>query len=293
VTTADLTHEKTTAWVQAWFGGLEDICPVSHALEQGIDAWRCTVPEGLRDLAAWRVAVGIAARKLAVMPDLFGTWLGAASGASGTPVSAYDADLMDAYGLLVDIGTAAAPASDDAFYGLLGESVLHELLATFGHGLGKLAVLEGHDWSSMDKGGDKLAIYGDPGARLFRLWESKMLRSTTKTAGDVVKGAADQLDVHAASYIGRFSASASRAVKDEELAGFIAAIPRLWVDRDPCGGIGVSVTTHDVPATQHPFGQLRTHFNLPDSNKGGQLTLLGDVTLFGTVVKDTIWKGMA
>lgn len=290
--TADLTHEKTSRWVHAWFGGLEDICPVSHSLDRGITNWRCTVPPAVRDLVAWRVAVGIAARKLALLPELFGIWLGATSGAVTGPVSLAAAERMERYGLLTDIGTPAAPATEDAFYGLLAEAVLHELLASFDHGLGKIALLEGHDWSVLDKGGDKLAIYGTPGARVFRLWESKAMRSKNKTAGNVVKGAADQLDVNAASYIGRFTTAATRSTKDKELADFIAQLPDLWAGRDPSAGVGVSVTTHDVPTTHHPFGQLRSHFNLPDTNKAGQLTLLGDLVPFRDVVTDTIWKGM-
>jgi hypothetical protein len=291
VPTADPTRTVTAAWLRGWFGDLEDLLPVTHSLEQGIASWRCTVPAD-QDLVAKRVAVGIAARRLALRPDVFARWLGATSGALPGPVTEAEANQMLHRGLLVDIGTAAAPASDDAFYGMLAEAILHEFLGTLDHGLGELELLEGHDWTSLDKGGDKLAIYQAGGSRSFRLWESKARWSLTKPAHATVKNAADQIDLHAISYIGRFTAVASRTT-EADLADFIARLPDLWADRDPCSGVGVSVTTHTVPTTHRPFGQLTTHFDLPDANKTGQLVLLGDLTTFRASVSKAIWDGMS
>jgi hypothetical protein len=291
VPTLDPTQTFTTEWVQACVPSLDQLCLVTHVDENGIAAWRCVVPQASQDQVARRVAIGIAARRLALVPDLFFDWFGKATGCIDSEVSADRLSLMQKYGLLVDVGTDTAPANDVRLWALIAESVLHELLWSVDHGLGRPILVEGHDWSALDHGGDKLALYlGDTGPA-FRLWESKALTSTVRTATTVVADAADQLEVNAAAYLGRFAVTASRSIRDEALATFVAQLPRLWADNDQCAGIGVAVTTHDVPPTQACFAQLDAHFTLPNSNKAGQLALLGPLDAFKTSLRSILWKG--
>ncbi len=287
----DPEQRITTDWVRAWFPGLDALCEVTLTDEDGISAWRCRVLPAERDGVAWRLAVGIAARKLATRPDLFADWFGAATGTVDLPVSAAHLDLMQVHGLLVDVGTPTEPANEFHFFGLLAESVLHELLWDVDHGLGTPAIIEGHDWSATDKGGDKLAIYVPDTGPAFRLWESKGLSSLTKTTTAVVAEAADQLEVRAASYLARYTNTVSRSVDDEDLATFVASMPELWVNNNPRAGVGVAVTTHDAPAAQTCFAQLAARFDLPNANKAGHLTLLGPLVDFRQIVCRLLWKG--
>jgi hypothetical protein len=268
---------------------LNDLCVVTHSSHGNIDAWRCEVPLDKRDEVAVRVAVGIAARRLAVVPGLFSAWFDLAAGEPG-PVEAVRLQRMLDYGLLVDVGKPDAQESDIRFFGLLAESVLHELLDSVDHGLGLPILIEGHDWSALDHGGDKLALYKLAAGPAFRLWESKALSSERRTTNDVVADAAEQLELRAAEYIGRFSVTASRAVDDAELANFVAQLPELWANSDPCAGVGVSVTTHQSLNTPC-FAQLSARFTLPDANKAGHLTLLGPLDDFQTAVCHVLWRG--
>jgi hypothetical protein len=288
----DPSQRLTGEWVEALFPRLDELCVVTHEDHDGIEAWRCLVPADVRDQVAWRVAVGLAARRLALVPDLFFDWFGAATGCVETPVPADRLQMMQVRGLLVDVGTPQAPAGDIQFFGLLAESVLHEILWGVDRGLGRPVVVEGHDWSTLDHGGDKLAIYLIGGERAFRLWESKALSSMSRTATEVVSDAVEQLEVRAAGYLARFAVTASRAMDDQELADFAAQLPELWANKDPRGGFGVSVTTHDVPVAQACFAQLVAHFDIPNGNKSGQLALLGPLEPFRDRVREVLWKGV-
>jgi hypothetical protein len=278
-------------WVQQAFPSLGDFCIIGHETQGEIVAWRCQVPETARDEVAWRIAVGHAARTLSVRPDLFAAWFGSANGCFWNSLGSDRYASILRYGLLVDVGTPDKPTEVDQFYGFLGESVLHELLAESDRGLGKPLLVEGHDWSVNDHGGDKLAIYQPDGDHAFRLWESKARRSEVKKISTVVADAADQLEVRALSYLGRFAVTAGRAVDDEDLAHFLAVLPDLWADNDPRAGLGVAVTTHAVSGQDSAFAQLEARFEFPAANKAGQLTLLGDLEAFGQAVRVVLWRG--
>lgn len=285
----DPTQTRTIEWVDAHLPSLNALCNVTHSVHGAIEAWRCEVPQDKRDEVAARLAIGIAARRLAVKPNLFSAWFDLAA---NEPVQVENEQLerIRRYGLLVDVGTPEDPATDIRFYGLLAESVLHELLDTVDHGLGHPILIEGHDWSVLDPGGDKLVVYETESGLVFRLWESKALSSMERTATTVVGEAAKQLEDRSADYIARFAVTACRSVDDENLAAFIADLPDLWADAHDCAGVGVSVTTHDCGETTC-FSQLGAHFNLPDAHKAGHLTLLGPLNEYRTTVSQLLWKG--
>lgn len=292
MTATDSTQTVTVNWVRNWFGPISRLASVSQILEGTVQTVRCTVPPANSESFAWRLAVGIAARKLALRPDLFVTWLGVAAGCFDKATVPPDSfSRMVDRGILVNVGEPGRQAHDSHFYGLIGEAVLHEVLWDGTHGKGAPVIVEGHDWSVTDTGGDQLAIYPNSGDFCFRLWESKGRYGATDI-GAVVQGAAEQLGSKAAGYLSRFAIATSRTVSDEGLAAFVAHMPDLWVDNDPRAGVGVGVTTHSVPAAATPFAQLTAHFNLPDSNKGGQLTLLGPLAAYRTTVSKTLWKGV-
>lgn len=277
-------------WVRSWFGPLSDLCTTTLADEDGVPTVRCVVDPSHSERFAWRLAAGLAARKLAPRPGLFADWMGAAAGCTG-PLPQDRVDRMIDRGLLVNLGTPAEPASDNHFFGLVGESTLYELLVAGCQGLGNPVLVEGHDWSVTDTGGDQLSVYDGQNGFFFRLWESKARHGATNLT-TVVKGAAEQIDEKAASYLARFSIATSRSVADPALADFVALMPDLWADNDPRGGAGVGVTTHAAGAAETPFAQLAGHFNVPNASKTGHLTLLGLFPTYRATVSQTIWRGL-
>lgn len=287
----DPSQSVAPGWVQSWFGPLAGLCTTTTSEEGGVPTVRCVVAPADSEKFAWRLAVGLAARKLALRPDHFADWLAAATGCTTNPLPQSTVDQMIHRGLLVNVGAPTSPASDNHFYGLVGESTLHELVTDGCHGLGDPVLVEGHDWSVTDTGGDQLSVYEAEDGFFFRLWESKARHGTTNLT-TIVKGAAEQVDAKAASYLARFAIATSRSVLNPHLADFVAVMPDLWADGDARGGAGVGVTTHQSGPTETPFAQLSGHFHVPNASKTGHLTLLGELTTYRDTVSQTIWRGL-
>lgn len=282
----------TVAWARAVLPRFEDLCQVNVVHENGVATWRCTVDTAVRDEVAWRLAVAIAAERLALVPDRFFEWFAAAADTTAAPVSAESTEAMRNRGLLVAIGEPGDPPDVNHFYGLVAESLLGELLWEVDRGLGPAAHVEGHDWSPTDPGGDKLVIYGTGAAMAFRLWESKARHGAT-SPNAVVKGAADQLELRSIDYLARFAIVVAKSSPDTELGQFAARMPDLWADNDPRGGVGVGLTTHSLPPGSSCFGQLAERFPvLPIANKSGNLALVGPFDVFADEVRRVLWKGM-
>lgn len=288
----DPAQTQTIEWVRAVLSRLEDLCTVEVVTQNGITAWRCVVEEPVRAQVAWRLAVTIAAERLAVVPGLFFEWFATASSSTDAPLPDETAERMRRRGLLVAVGEPGSLANPSHFYGLVSESLLGELLWEVDRGLGEVTHVEGHDWSPTDPGGDKLVIYGTGASMAFRLWESKARHGNTSVNG-VVKEAADQLELRSIDYLARFSIVVSKTSPGTELSEFAAKLPDLWADNDPCGGVGVGLTTHAIPAGNTCFAQLADRFTvLPNANKSGQLALVGPVETFAEQVRQLLWKGM-
>ena len=137
MTAADSTQTVTVNWVRNWFGPISRLASVSQILEGTVQTVRCTVPPANSESFAWRLAVGIAPRKLALRPDLFVTWLGVAAGCFDKATVPPDSfSRMVDRGILVNVGEPGGQAHDSHFYGLIGEAVLHEVLWDGTHGQG-------------------------------------------------------------------------------------------------------------------------------------------------------------
>jgi hypothetical protein len=158
--TADPSRQMTEAWVRAMLPGLADLAPVEHDQHGAVQFVRLVIPAADEDIIAWRCAVGLAARRLAGNPSRFAAWFGKLCW--GQELANDDAERMRVP-LLVNVGEPGAEASEDHLVGLVAEALWYELTEDLDLGSGLPVVVEAHDWSVTDHGGDGLAICSTAG----------------------------------------------------------------------------------------------------------------------------------
>lgn len=277
----------TESWVRATLPGLADLAPVEHDQHGVVPFVRLAIPAADEDGVAWRCAVGLAARRLAGNPSRFAAWFGKLSW--GQELAHDDAERMRVP-LLVNVGEPGAEASEDHLVGLVAEALWYELTQDLDLGSGLPVLVEAHDWSVIDHGGDGLAIYRAEEDFSFRLWESKSHRAAGEIR-DTVNGACRQLRDHAADYLGRFAVVSQRIVNDDDLARFICGMADEWADGSPAAGVGVCITASPDGDPTMCFERVPEYFEFEDDKHGGRLSVVADLLGFSKKIQRLLWRG--
>ena len=134
------------------------------------------------------------------------------------------------------------------------------------------------------------------GTLRFQLWEiKKYVQRTVDTAtaaNSVISRAYQQLEDNALEYLARYTAIGQEL--DPELEDFFGRLVELWIDADPSAAAGVSLnTTVNLipPSTFHDFGAKFPKLVNP-IRLCGMIAAVEDFTLFSTMVRDFVWKGL-
>jgi hypothetical protein len=222
---------------------------------------------------------------------LHSAWRSALSEPSTASIEPADLQILEA-GLLQNVGTPEKPAMVNHLHGLIAESIWLEVVAEADTGLGSPIRVEGHDWSATDPGGDGLTVYStDDEGWCFRLWESKH-HGSADPIRDTVNTACRQVKTRSLSYLTRFSLIAQTITDDASLATFYGSLAELWVNRDPAGGVGISVgATDDGHDGGDCFGNVTSYFELDDAQHQGHLHLIADFNDLAERVQIELWKG--
>jgi hypothetical protein len=193
--------------------------------------------------------------------------------------------------LLVNFGIPDDPGEDSHLLGLVAECLWFELTGGIDSGIGLPVLIEGHDWSVTDPGGDGLAVYRGAGVLQYRLWESKA-HGTVAVVRETVNGACTQLKRRALEYLGRYAVVAQRVTDDDELADFLCGLPEMWVNNSPQAGVGVSVAAPDAADATLCFERLPEYFTLDGEAQRGHLNVVaGNLLDFAKLVRAFIWDG--
>ena len=283
----DKTGLFVDQWVDALLPPLESLLSTSSATHGNINVAEYAIPLPEQDVVAWRCAVAIVAGRLRFWPSDFFEWFAAL-----TEVDDADPDRLARMRVLVckNLGTPAKTSPDSHLCGLVGETLLGSFLSKHDRGLGLPILFEGHDWSVTDHGGDCLVVMSHNGDLRFQLWECKSIYGTTAT-GTVIKGAAEQMNEHAAEYLARYATVAERDSLPEDTADMLLRLQDLWIDDDPSKFAGVSVSTHSAKCTGNSFAQLETILGLPAGRSQGSYTSADDFLAFARQVRAYVWKG--
>ena len=269
---------------------LLDLLEIQLCTDEGWPQLTCHLNLEALDAAAAVLAEGIARRRIPGNPRLHTLWQTRRLSPSGVAIDDSDRQLFEA-GLLENFGTPEQPSQACHLHGLVAESIWHEVVTEIDAGLGRPLLVEGHDWSATDPGGDGLTVYETvDGGFCFRLWESKHhgadapVRVTVNTACRQVKS-------RALSYLSRFSLIAQQKADNDTLARFCGLLAERWVNCDPAAGVGISVGTDDDAAIDSCFGNVTTYFGLTPSQHQAQLHLVGDFEELARQVRIQVWRG--
>lgn len=240
---------------------------------------------------ATRCAVGIVSRRLAAYPRQFLAWWSCA--VEDRPL----ADTLDAgsitvmrTSLEVNFGTPSDPGPIEHTIGAVAECFWHELTTAGDDQDGLPVLVEGHQWSVTDPGGDGLAVYRGADGLTFRLWETK----ASSNGGDLqqtINGAGRQLRTRALEYLGRYSTVAQRVSEDPDLAEHLCKLSELWVNSSPGAGAGVAVTAGSHASSAECFASLPNYFSFPSDRYAGMLGTISRFPEFATAVRLQIWQG--
>jgi hypothetical protein len=279
-------------WVDTVLGAVSDLLAASVAVHGSVGVSERRALEERRDELAWRCAVAIAARRLASNPPLFFAWFASLCWAEEPSDRLSSGQLTAMRGqILVNLGLPGSPSSDSHVCGLVAECLWYEL-TTNEPVDGEMPVLvEGHQWSVTDPGGDGLAVYRRPDSSLhFHLCESKAHYGGGALT-PTVQGAAHQLRRRGLDYLGRFSVVAQRVTDDEVLAAFLCTLSEKWADASPDAGVGVSVTSSSPADGEECFSTLPNYFSLAADRHHGLLHVVGELIDFASLVRRYLWQG--
>lgn len=152
-------------------------------------------------------------------------------------------------------------------------------------------------FKSTDPGGDALMIHRiENGSLRFRLWEIKKIvhrkNESTTTANSTIAKAYEQLRQNALEYLARYTSIGQEL--DPELADFFGSLVEMWLDASPEASVGVSLnTSKDLvpPDGFHDFGEKFPEFLTP-IRLFGMITAVEDFSLFSSLVREIVWKGL-
>ncbi|MFJ9448600.1 hypothetical protein ACIRRH_43425 [Kitasatospora sp. NPDC101235] len=160
----------------------------------------------------------------------------------------------------------------------------------------EVAFLEPPSWSVTEGGGDGFVVHrltGAPDASLlFRLWEIKKFTGAGSVSGTISK-AADQLKERGLEYLAKLCSA--HANEPGDIGELMSQLVELWIQADPSGGAGVSVSTNTASLPKRSaFTQVPGY--LPDLRHPGQLegliVAVGDFTKFADQVKEFLWSAL-
>ena len=201
-------------------------------------------------------------------------------------------DILIQTAVLENVGLPDDPAINEHLHGLVAEAIWQDVVADTDAGLGTPTVVEGHDWSVTDPGGDGLTVYGSDGQYSYRLWESKY-HGNERALKDTVNRACGQVKGRALEYLARFSIVAQHRTGDQELAAFYASLGELWANKDPSAGVGIVVGTDSSREKSGDgcFDGMTAYFELTAEQHQGQLNLVDGFQVFAEMVRHILWKG--
>jgi hypothetical protein len=256
--------------------------------ENGLVSLVARLDESRVHEAAEVIARGVARRRIGVNARLYAVWSVRSAG-DGPDPDARDLQLLVA-GLLQNIGTPTEPASLNHLHGLVAEELWMELVSEVAIGLGVPVLVEGHDYSVTDPGGDGLTIYQLDHGFAFRLWESKYHGTPTQVR-ETVNEACRQVRDRSLSYLSRFSKIAQTVEEDAALAGFFAILPELWVNDDPSAGVGIAIGASSDAPSDDCFAGMPNFFGFAPARQQGHLSSVPGFQELAMRVRACIWEG--
>jgi hypothetical protein len=275
------------SWLSVVFPSVAELVGAAAGKHGGVEFTEFTSTVGTRAALQYRCAVALAARRLSPTPFRFFSWLSHL--AWNEPIDPPVAEHLRVP-LLVNLGTRQEPGNEDHALGLVAETLWYELTRATTTPDGSPLLVEAHDWSVTDPGGDGLAVYRIGGDLRFTLWESKAHYSA-QDVRQTVNGACRQLRSRAPDYLGRFSVVAQRLAPDEETARFLCLMSEHWADRSPSARVAVSVSTQVGANCSDCFKSMTNYFDFPDDRHSGRLFRISDYRKFALGVRELIWRG--
>ena len=189
----------------------------------------------------------------------------------------------------MNVGEPGAEASEDHLVGLVAEALWYELRAILDVGSGAPVLVEAHDWSVIDHGGDGLAVYRVDGEFGFPVVGVEVAaRSAAREIRDTVNGACRQLRDHTPDYLGRFAVVSQHIVDDDDLARFICGIADEWADASPAAGMGICITASPGGDPTMCSERLPEYFEFEDDKHGGRLSVVADLPGFSQKIRQVL-----
>ncbi|MFJ1871092.1 hypothetical protein [Streptomyces chartreusis] len=252
-------------------------------------------PEGTEERAAvaWIIADAVMQQRCGRSPA-YGRWRSAAL--TGVRLSGNEA-LGVAAPMQAVFGVPMRPKSaEDHVPGYVGEWLWYLFMREEDAQDREVAYLEPPSWSVTEGGADGFIVHqlagGAETSLLFRLWEIKKFTGSGSINATITKASA-QLNDRGLEYLAKICSA--NADKPGDLGDFMAQLTELWVQGDPRGSAGVSVSTnrHSVPRKE-AFAQVSGH--LPQLKHPGQLqgiiVAVDDFAAFANLVKEYLWSAL-
>jgi len=290
VATVDGTQ---TSWERAATTSLTSLLEVVQGAQRGSCVWRKgevdqAAPEAL-EAAAWTVAeTGVRARCAGAVAS-FSAWRRRATG--GAVLSPNERAALVAF-VSAGFGVPEAQRSADHVEGHVAELVWFLLTQEEHRDDRDLRHIERPSFYVTSPGGDGLAVYDEPGALTFRLWEIKKHTGSSHLSSTTAR-AYKQLADHAPRYLAQYTSTG--AGHQGDLGKLYAELVQLWLDAAPQAGAGVAVATSKSHSPRRCFstmGQHLPHFDDPGRLEG-LVTAIGDFSDFTRQVRDVVWTGLS
>ncbi len=255
------------------------------------DAWwfLATPKTGHEDIISVQTAESIAHQLLGHIPDLLSSWLDRRDG--GTPHIPSRKAVLEAF-LMSDFTDTA---NETRIQGALVEHLWASLATELEGGWGRPLHVEHDHFSVIDHGGDGLSIYEFEAPDLrFRLWESKR-HDATGSITSVVTKAAGQIDRDGTRYLARMT-KVLQTHGDRRIENLSGRMVDLWSERNPAGGVGVSVgtTTPLADLPPRPFrGMAKLFAGYPGpQHREGLIIQVADLQNLARQVRDELLRGI-
>lgn len=157
----------------------------------------------------------------------------------------------------------------------------------------KILRLEPPKFTVTEQGADGLVFYEATASHtpFFRLWETKK-HTGAGTISSVTNKAYGQVTKRATEYLAKLTAPLS--LTPGEVGELAKAMVDLWIDADPRAGLGVSVTSDQVPPPSVCFTTMGSHFagfNQPGQLEG-LLVSVENLDQIAVTVRGYLWTAL-